>query len=204
MNSFLRLFLPVLLLSACSTRPDRPAMDWFDLGASPAEAQTVDDTRRAWRVTVRSIPDLEDEAMRYRLEYAGPAGAAQVLTYARSRWISPPAEILRRRLAQYLFWPDGVEDRCHIILSLTRFEQVFSAPGESAAVIALEAEVWNSGTGRLEDEARFSRTVKTRSPDAAGGVVALSEAATRLATENLIPWREKAKQGRQRMCWRGG
>ncbi|MCL2075515.1 MAG: PqiC family protein [Betaproteobacteria bacterium] len=196
------LFLSFFLLSACSIRQD-PAADIgrFDLGAGPA-AETVDDSRRAWKFEVRSGSDLADEAMRYRLEYVKPAGGAEVLTYSRSRWISPPAEILSRHLAHYLFWPEGAEDQCQLVLNLTRFEQVFSAPDQSFAVIALEAQVWHVKTGRLEDEARFFRTVMTPSPDAAGGVAALSELAARLATENLLPWRETGSK--QRACWQGG
>ncbi|MCL2020598.1 MAG: PqiC family protein [Betaproteobacteria bacterium] len=201
MSFCLRLFLPLLLLSACSIRHDRAVIDGFDLGAGTAEVQAMDDSRRAWRFEVRSGSDLVDEGMRYRLEYHKPAGGAQVLTYSRSRWVSPPAEILRRHLKHYLFWPNDAEDRCYLVLNLTRFEQIFSAPEQSSGVIALEAQVWNSETGRLEDEARFFRAVTALSPDAAGGVAALAEGATRLAVDNLLPWREMGKKDRQRACW---
>jgi len=200
MRFLLRLCLPLLLLSACAIRYDQGLIDEFDLDVGMV-AKAGDDFRRAWRFEVRSSSDLTSEAMRYRLEYQLPAGRAQILTYARARWVSPPAEILRRHLAQHLFWPDEADDRCYLILNLTRFEQIFSLPDTSRGEIALEAQLWNSRTGRMEDEARFFVTVEAPSPDAHGGVAALAEGATILARERLLPWREMAKKERQLGCW---
>jgi len=199
----LRALLPLLFLSACIARQDQAtSLDRFDLGFGAAEVQRLEPFRRAWRFEVRAGSDLANEAMRYRLEYVKPAGKTQVLVYSRSRWVSPPAEVVSRHFARYLFWSDGGEDRCYLVLNLTRFEQVFSAPDESVGVIALEAQVWNSETGRLEDEAQFFRAIPALSPDAAGGVEALSEGATQLAAHDLLPWRAQGKKDRQRACWR--
>jgi cholesterol transport system auxiliary component len=188
-------------LAACASLFSRPVppVTLFDLGADVLPESGFDTTRRAWLLDIRAVPGLQSPAMRYRLEYAAPAGSAQVFAYVESSWSNPPAEILRRRLEGALSWPAGAEDRCELSLHLLRFEQVFTAPDESHGVLSLKARLWNREKNRLEDEAQFTQKNPASTPDAAGGVMALAESARRLARD-LRQWRETSRD-KQKACW---
>ncbi|MDR2637436.1 MAG: ABC-type transport auxiliary lipoprotein family protein [Zoogloeaceae bacterium] len=199
-NLLLSLFAG-FFLAACASLfpPPVPSVTLFDLGADSLPESGFDASRRAWLFELRAVPGLQSPAMRYRLEYAAPAGSAQVFAYAESQWSNPPAEILRRRLEGALSWPAGTEDRCELFLHLQRFEQVFPAPDESYGILSLKARLWNRGKNRLEDEAQFTQKIPAPTPDAAGGVTALAEGAKRLA-QDLRQWRETGRD-KQKACW---
>ncbi|MDR0736942.1 MAG: ABC-type transport auxiliary lipoprotein family protein [Zoogloeaceae bacterium] len=187
-----RLFFPLLasvLLTAClpAFTPPQSAPERFDLGAPPGfgEAEAPPVSVRSMAFQLFPAPALENSFMRYRLNYADPA---RVQFYAYARWADTPGEILRLFLQERLFWAeDARPDACRLELELQRFEQVFVAPERSFGVLSVQARLRHPDTG-IQAERRIDLSVVAPTPDAAGGVQALTEAAGRLTGE-LRRWR---------------
>ncbi|MDR2626381.1 MAG: PqiC family protein [Zoogloeaceae bacterium] len=183
------LSLASLLLAAClpAFTPPQSAPERFDLGAAPVfsgiEAPPI--SARSMGFHLFSAPALENNFMRYRLAYADPA---KVQFYAHARWAGTPGDILRAFLQERLFWAEEAKpDVCRLELELQRFEQVFITPEESFGALFVQARLRHPDTG-VEAERRIDLSVAAPTPDAAGGVRALAEAAGRLAGE-LRRWR---------------
>ncbi|MDR3323545.1 MAG: ABC-type transport auxiliary lipoprotein family protein [Zoogloeaceae bacterium] len=173
----------LLMLTACApfaTRQASQNSQNFDLGSSAPMPLTA----RPWRFQVEAGGELEMSAMRYRLAYADPA---QVMAYAQSRWVAPPADILRRRLEDLLYWQTAtIPDQCVLQLELRRFEQVFVSPQESRGVLTARAVLRRGG--KNVDERLLTLEAAAPTPDAQGGVAALAAAADALA-QSLLDWR---------------
>ncbi|MGL5632328.1 MAG: ABC-type transport auxiliary lipoprotein family protein [Azovibrio sp.] len=185
-----------LMLVACGgivSRAPQPSVAQFDLGP-PAE--TIPADAHPWRLSISSAIAVDSTAMRYRFLHADPA---KVMNYSRSRWVSAPGEVLRRRLELQLFWPAGSPvSTCTVNLELQKFEQVFTGPDTSKGLLAVRAELRQRG-GRILDERYFIQEADAPSADASGGVAALG-----LATDQLVNvLREWQKTGMTKEQWSG-
>lgn len=167
-----------LMLVACGgivSRTPQPTITHFDLGP-PAE--TIPAGAHPWRLSVTGAVTVDSTAMRYRFLHTDPA---KVMNYSRSRWVSAPAEVLRRRLELQLFWPAGSPmNSCTVNLELQKFEQVFTGPDASKGVLAVRVDLRQRG-GRILDERYFIEEAVAPSADASGGVAALG-----MATDQLV------------------
>jgi cholesterol transport system auxiliary component len=189
-----RLFFLLLAsaLAAClpTFTPPQVAPERFDLGAAPVFSPTEKPSASARSMAFQlfPVPALENNFMRYRLLYADPA---KVQVYAYARWTNTPGEILRLFLQERLFWAeDAKPDVCRLELELQRFEQIFTAPETSFGVLFAQARLRHPDMG-IQTERRIDLNIAAPTPDAAGGVKALTEAAERLAGE-LQRWRGSA------------
>lgn len=200
-----------LSLTGCAlpTAPARPAV--YDFGASPPSrlpASAVRPPAQAALIVgeIESSPALEGTAMLYRLAYANPQ---QLQPYAQARWSMPPAQLLRQRLRARLGehhlllnagdrLADSVKATAtptsphtppqpvlSLRLELEEFSQLFDTPQQSTGLLRLRATLTQaSPTGeQLINQRSFALQRPAPSPDAAGGVQALSEASEAVALE---------------------
>ena len=183
----LALVLVLCVFSGCSLMASKaPPKTEFDFGPEPnapsdsptlSEAQLVifDVSAPAW---------MDGTAMYYRLAYQN---AAVPLPYAESEWVMSPAALLTQRLrSSAAVHGDGgarlVSEHTPAVYrlhsELLEFEQIFDAPEGSHGVLRLRATlegegVWAQRTFVIE---RLAPT-----PNAAGGVTALTECSNELA-----------------------
>ncbi|MDR0673904.1 MAG: PqiC family protein [Zoogloeaceae bacterium] len=186
MNRFFIVSLASFLLSACwpAFTPPPVAPERFDLGAAPVFSE-ADVYAKSMYFHLFSVSALENSFMRYRLDYADPA---KVQFYAYARWSGTPGEVLRLFLQERLLWAEDAEpDVCRLELELQRFEQVFTAPDQSFGALSVQARLRHPDRGILA-ERRVALNVAAPTPDAAGGVKALTKASERLSAE-LRRWR---------------
>jgi len=131
---------------------------------------------------------LDNTAVQYRLAYANPQ---ELRPYALARWTMPPAQLIQQRVRSVLaargpMLAPGVGSTTHTLkLELEEFSQVFNAPGASQGVLQLRATLIKGTT--LAAQRSFSAQVPAPTPDASGGVRALSVAADEVARQ-LSDW----------------
>jgi cholesterol transport system auxiliary component len=134
---------------------------------------------------------LDSPLIYYRLAYQD---AARPQTYADSRWVGSPAELIgarvRGRLASsgkggVVHPADGTRASFALRLELDEFIQVFDAPGKSKAVVRLRASVL--GKNALLAQKTFSAERPSATPDAEGGVRALIAAGDEVV-DQLVAW----------------
>lgn len=200
-----------LLLSACSSLPAPPLRpQLYDFGPGLTAAAPQD--RRA-PLSPLALAPVEavgtadaGQALHYRLAYAD---AQQLRPYAQARWSQPPAQLLQQRLREQLAQRHAVlglveaaslardakaggtaPDQLRV--ELEEFSQVFTSPQDSAGVIRLRATVLRPGPGGMQLRGQRAFTVRhpARQPDAAGGVLALTEASDQ-AIAALLQWLEQ-------------
>lgn len=133
---------------------------------------------------------MESPAIFYRLAYLD---SSRPLAYASSRWVMPPAALLSGRLRQRLSGAgggvilpsDGLRAPAALRVELEEFAHVFDAEANSRAVVRLRASL--AGTRSLIAQKSFSVERAAASPNAEGGVRALS-AASDEALEQVLDW----------------
>lgn len=156
----------------------RPSLSYFDLaGSLPGD---VSRDTRAPAISLRSVdvvaPSwLDAPAMQYRLAYADPARRA---SFAESRWVAPPPELLEQSLRKSI---PAAETRiapgaCRLQIEVDEFVQVFDSPQSSSGVIELRAALLVSRADVLVARKTFRATRPAPSADARGGVAALAAA----------------------------
>ena len=146
-------------------------------------------------------------AVYYRLAYTD---GQHLRPYSQARWSQPPAQLVQQRLREQLGQrrailkaDDGAAQardparggKLPLVLrvELEEFSHLFTSPTESAGVVRLRAtvvELTPAGES-LRGQHVFVVRQPARSADAAGGVAALADASTRLASE-LADWVDAA------------
>lgn len=180
MKTRLSLMAAPLLLGACSLAPTAAPRAVYDFGPAPATATAAvaSGGAIAWRVAdVSAPPWLGGEGIAYRLVFQQ---AQRLETYRDSFWAAPPAALLTQRLRDRIA-ASPVPPACAgrpvalLTVNLDEFEQVFTGPASSHAVLRLHATLWPPGaTGTaLQQHWRLERPA---APDAAGAVHALAQA----------------------------
>jgi len=131
---------------------------------------------------------LDNTAVQYRLAYANPQ---ELRPYALASWTMPPAQLIQQRVRSVLgargpVLAPGVGATAYTLkLELEEFSQVFNAPGASQGVMQLRATLLKGTT--LAAQRSFSSQVPAPTPNASGGVKALSVAADAVAKQ-LSDW----------------
>jgi cholesterol transport system auxiliary component len=189
-----------LSLAGCAlpTAPARPAV--YDFGAGSLQPTPASATRPLVKPPlilgeIEASPALDSTAMLYRLAYANPQ---QLQPYAQARWSMPPAQLLRQRLRAHLGEHHALLNAGDSLLSGTKtapslnlrleleeFSQLFDTPELSTGLLRLRATLTQaSPTGQqLINQRSFTLQRPAPSPDAAGGVQALSAASEAVALE---------------------
>jgi len=192
-------------LGACGNLAGRSDIrqTFYDLG--PGEQQATAAAASPARIEVRAPSWLSNATMQYRLDYQQPAPR---MAFSESRWASPPAEMLERKLARALTGDLPVatpaaehvtRNGCRLRIELDEFSQVFDTPQSSHATIVARAELLPPrGDAAI---ARYLVTVReaTPSPDAKGGVVGHQRASDRL-TRELGTWLSTQNTGAAKPC----
>jgi len=171
--------------------PADPRKTAFDFG--PLPASSIDPVRRDYLVVVNEITApawMDNSSMYYRLMYQN---AENPLPYRQSAWVSSPVALVTTRLRAQLS-PEMVRtdrqtgaDPVHPYVlrgELLEFEQIFDLPGRSRGVLRLRA---NLGDGNTSAERTFTIEEPAPTPDARGGVAALTRCSDELARE-IVEW----------------
>jgi cholesterol transport system auxiliary component len=144
----------------------------------------------------------------YRLAYAD---AQQLKPYALARWSMPPTQLIAQRLREYLGQQRAIVSRGdvspaspprsgasaaisstarrepphHLQVELEEFSQLFESPQSSSAVLRLRATLTQRGTAveGLLAQRSFIARVSAPTPDASGGIRALSAACDQIARD---------------------
>jgi cholesterol transport system auxiliary component len=155
-----------------------------------------------------SNPALGNTAVLYRLAYAD---AQQLKPYALARWSMPPTQLIAQRLREYLGQQRAIVSRGdvspaspprsgasaaisstarrepphHLQVELEEFSQLFESPQSSSAVLRLRATLTQRGTAveGLLAQRSFIARVSAPTPDASGGIRALSAACDQIARD---------------------
>lgn len=194
-RSFGRLCVVVcaLLASAACSLPlnGKGEVAAYDFGAAAGAREGGQRLRQPLLVYEVSGPAWMDSAsIHYRLAYRD---ASRPQAYAGSRWVMPPAALLTNRLRQRLAGTgggvilptDGLRAPVALRVELDEFTQVFDAENRSRAVVRLRASL--VGSRSLIAQKSFSVDKAAASPDAEGGVRALTAASDEVL-EQLLDW----------------
>ncbi|HJW55353.1 MAG TPA: ABC-type transport auxiliary lipoprotein family protein [Burkholderiaceae bacterium] len=180
------------LLAGCAIqRPESATL--YDLG--PARPMTAAPSL-ATSLPAISMADvaapgwLDRPLMFYRLDYQNDQ---QPRTYAQSRWLTPPTQMLtqrvKMRIAQaggvVLPASDGAANMPLLRIEADDFMQVFDAPGHSVGRVALRASLFKGRA--LVAQRSFRSQVPASQADAGGGARALA-AASDAAIAELMQW----------------
>ncbi|MBC7706890.1 MAG: membrane integrity-associated transporter subunit PqiC [Rhodoferax sp.] len=193
-----------LLLAACVAgcafvdKPTRPMMYDFGPGRLGNPVTSAADSLGILALSdVEVASALDNTAVVYRLIYTD---AQQLLPYAQARWSMAPAQLVRQRLREVLGQHRTVlspgdgnvtgPKPAHVLrVELEEFSQLFDAPGRSFGLVRLRATLVQGlpGGDRLLGQRSFVVQRPAPSPDAAGGVHALT-VATNTAVEEIEQW----------------
>ncbi len=155
----------VLLLAGCGGAA-APEPRSYDLGLD-APAAKLSGARIG---AVRGVAPFDGTDMQYRLAYRN---AAEVSSYANSRWAATPAELFRKQLQRAA--ADG--GKCVLAVEIQEFTQIFSAKDASEARLELRATL-SSGASK-----QVSVAEANAGADAEGGAAALARASNRAIGE---------------------
>ncbi len=189
-------FVLMLGLAGCamSSRPAPPVIYDFGPGAARNIAPTATDRLPALMLDViEASPALDSTALLYRLNYID---SQQLRPYALARWSATPAQLLRLRLRQHLSQRRAMLNPGESVeadaatpallqIELEEFSQLFNSAAASSGLLRLRATVTRPGPKGGKWLAQRSLVVQREAPtpDASGGVRALTAAADAAALE---------------------
>lgn len=182
------------MLAACAVAERTPAPLLYDFGpgvvvvTAPQEAPAA----QGLALRVQSGPALETSAMLYRLAYANDR---QLRAYTLARWSMPPTELVQQRLREGLgrhfavLRPGEIGAARLLQIDLEEFSQIYESTSLSKGVLKMRVTLWENGPqgARLLGQRLLLLQKEAQSPDALGGVLALSLAADE-AIDALRPW----------------
>ncbi len=180
-----------LLLSACTLPlPDKPVRaESYDFGPSaPTRSGDATSGIPIALAQLESTRALDTTRITYRLAYSD---AQMPSVYAHARWTMPPAQLLHQRLRAVLghkhpivFVGEGYA-RMELRVELEEFSQVFDSPSQSHALVRVRATALapNNRGDRLLGQRSFEVRVPAPTPDAPGGVKALTQASEQISQE---------------------
>lgn len=187
-------------LTACQTATPKTAI--YDFGLSPYAATPSTSTPTSAKAPIVLVPltargVVDGTGVLYRLGYAD---AHQLLPYTQSRWTMPIPQLLHQRLQQYVGQSRAVlqpKQGVNVAVGTLRlhgeveeFSHWFDAPQSSKAVVRIVitlGRVQNGGKEEFVAQRRFTAERPAPSPDAAGGVMALTQASDTVIAE-IAQW----------------
>ena len=158
----------------------------FDLGLDSRPVPALP-ARETIALVFQSVPSLSDTGVIWRV---GDSAAPKA--YASYRWASPPSDLVHQRIAERLSRQGPVlNERVtlqtpQLQVSLSQFEQVFAADGQSSEGRVLLQAVLLSGRNVL-GQTRIATQAPAPTQDAQGGVTALRQASDE-AADQLAQW----------------
>jgi ABC-type uncharacterized transport system auxiliary subunit len=164
---------------------ERPVI--HDLGPVPV-AESVQSPAPGIVVQMDSSPWLNNTNVQFRLAYENQN---RLNFYSTARWVGPPTEMLRERLAWMMaahgqqlvaFSNKGMVYRLN--LSLDVFEQEFSAPGKSVAKVQMRGVLIDATSRKIISQRLVSVAVNAE-PSINGAVSGLAAAANGAVKETL-------------------
>ena len=177
------------LLPGCASPQAPVSKAVYDFGPVLNAPAPSAPTRRAVLALpeLEAIPSLDSPAMLYRLQYSD---AQQLRPYSQARWSAPPAQLIRHKLRDALSAQGPVvgadSAASHVLrIELEEFCQIFEAPERSLGLIRLRASLFKGD--QLTAQTMVVARASAPSPDAAGGVRALSQA-TDSAVSQVQTW----------------
>lgn len=198
------LALAAVLVAGCSSLPDKPVRELeYDFGLLPAAQDSAAPAPSGAPLVLPDVEvsaSLETTALLYRLGYADPF---ELRPYAYARWSAEPGELVRQRLRESLARTRPVLDprtastlgrsggvRPPVLrVELEEFSQLFDSQAASRGIVRLRCTLLESlpSGDRLVAQQTFSVERPAPTPDAAGGVRALT-AATDAAVQEITAW----------------
>lgn len=183
MKKLLSLAAVILVSGGCSVSSQKVhTTATYDLGvAPPASARPIPASLMI--ADIEAPQWLQGRAILYRLAYQNDK---QLQPYANSKWVAPPTELLSLRLRQYFAssQTSSPEDRTRnnfmLRIELETFEQVFASPSSSQGVLRARATLIDTADRRSIAQKTFALEQASTTPDATGGVAALSAAGEQL------------------------
>ncbi len=200
----MRILMPLFfsfLLAACyagGKRGSDMAMAIYDLGLHGEQSGNTG-AKTSMALEVRAPLWFDSLGISYRLAYAEPA---RLREYGRARWAGPPSQLIQRRLMRDLGRiPAGQgKTACLLRLEIDEFSQTFDTADRSRAVMKGAAQWMNRSRSMLWEQA-IHIEVTAVSPDAKGGVAALTAAVEQL-TAAIETWeQEPAAATRLAVCY---
>lgn len=193
-----------LLLGGCGALVDRPAPPaLYDLGPLPPPGSAPSAAGSSAPPLVlpglTAAGGLDGGAVLYRLAYDN---AQSLRPYAQARWSAPVPQLIHERIAARLARTRAVVAPGQLTavpapggaplvvrLQLQEFAQHFDAPGQSRAVMRVQATLLRASVGGDQFVAQRSFLVERAAPtpDAAGGVRALAQTVDELGAQ-LDAW----------------
>lgn len=181
----------VLFLGACvGGNVQKGEQAFYDLSGSVAP--TANDN--ALPLAAIQAPSwLNTPAMQYRLAYAEPE---RRLSFAESRWVAPPAELIEAVLKRNNIIRKGRFEAqgCQLRLDVDEFIQTFDAPGSSHALVEVRASLLTSRNAAVVAQRSF-RLAPVSGADARSGVAAFVVAVRDFSSE-LDAWLAQTKRGK--------
>lgn len=181
-----------MLLTGCIVPEAGVRPHTYDFGHPPTRDARAESTPLPVLTVseVRAPRYLESTYVYYRLAYAD---AQAPKPYAESRWAMPPSQLLTQRLKARLsqtaniLSPGDARADLALRVELETFDHVFDTPQASRGVVRLRASLIRDR--RFIAQQTFNIEQSAASPDAAGGVHALTQA-TDKALDALSAWVE--------------
>ncbi|WP_152624067.1 ABC-type transport auxiliary lipoprotein family protein [Cupriavidus sp. IDO] len=182
--------LVVCLLAACASAPTQPTR-WSIAGGERA-ATAAGKLPPGLQLRVTAAPWINQTGFLYSLDYKA---AQAVEAYAHNQWIDRPPvlieDLMMRAYAQARSSPQpargaGEPRPLALNLRVVEFVQHYASATESEARVAAVATLSESNPPQVRS-AMFRAQVPTRTPDAAGGAQAFSEASDQLI-EQVFTW----------------
>ena len=168
----------ILILSGCNFLPKTAAIHDFGSPATLTGSENGESARQSI-ITVDAPTWLYDKRIRYRLLYAAPT---QVRFYTLDRWLAAPPELFENMLAN-----NGTHWQTPITVSLTAFEQQFTAPGKAQTFLQFTATKYTADNKQPVSKREFTLKQLCPTPDAKGAVSGFSVLAKQ-ATQDLQVW----------------
>ena len=163
-------FLLILFLHGCGGGSSASESRTFDLGLEAPGARLP-----AVRIgSARALAPFDAADMQYRLAYRN---AAEIASFASSRWAATPAEMFRKQLLRAT---DEGAGKCVLAIEIQEFTQVFAAQAESEARIEMRIAL-SSGAKTLSKQ--FTVVESKAGADAVSGAAAFVRAANRAIGE---------------------
>jgi len=159
----------------------------YDFGPAAASLRTVP-RKQPLALEVRAPLWFDSQGIDYRLAYED---VARLREYARARWAGPPVQLIQQRLIQQLglSMAGQSQARCLLRIEITEFSQVFATASDSRGV--LQGRVVLLDRSRQQQaELLLNLEKPSPSPDARGGVAALTGTVDQLAAD-VAAWEKR-------------
>ncbi|TXG97687.1 MAG: hypothetical protein E6R09_12365 [Rhodocyclaceae bacterium] len=159
----------------------------YDFGPAAASLRAAP-RKHPLALEVRAPLWFDSQGIDYRLAYED---IARLREYARARWAGPPVQLIQQRLIQQLglSMAGQSQARCLLRIEITEFSQVFATANESRGVLQGRVVLLDRSRQQLADLS-LNLDKPSPSPDARGGVTALTGTVDQLAAD-LADWEKK-------------